>query len=152
MNRLINLPALSQNKKIFKTVVVCDENNKTVRLECNGSGFYKAKIDDKYNTYLTQNEIRCDYAIVSEDIKEVAILAELKGSDINHAFDQIIASKNKFCKGFLKVYGAVAFGGKIPAGTQEQHFAKKATQNGLKRLFLGRGKLTLKYENTQISR
>ena len=124
MNRLIEIDALSGNRKIFTETISCKEKGKSVQFECNGSEFYKIKVDDSKNTYLTENDRRCDYAIVSNG-GEIILFVELKGQRIEHAFNQILATKDKFSSGCSKIYGAIASGKRIPSGTNEQLYTHK---------------------------
>lgn len=84
--------------------VVCEENKRCFRLK-NKSDFFVQKI--KVDNGLIKTGIRCDYAIdvnesdceknnKNEELSKKIYLIELKGSDKDHACEQIIQSYTFF--------------------------------------------------------
>ena len=88
-------------------IAVCEENKRIFRLE-NKHNYFIQKI--RVDNGLIKSGIRCDYAIdVYKDAKpdtlsDMIYLIELKGSDKDHACEQIIQTYNYFIKNFKTIF------------------------------------------------
>lgn len=149
MNRLLKIDKLIK-QRTDKTLT-CGELNKKLIFECNGILFTLIKVDDKANILLNNQDIRCDYIIISNNTNEIALFIELKGSDIPHAFRQIQTMKDRFSKEYLKVYGAIIYSGS-PFTTIIQNSIQKAKKSGFKNVFVSRSSLVLKYIENEIKK
>lgn len=79
-------------------IVVCEENKvKHVTKNPNGQyKIYKYKIDGDIVSS-SDSELRCDYIVeVDRDVKKDAFLIELKGSDVEHAIEQIKSTISRY--------------------------------------------------------
>ena len=72
-----------------RSKIICEENKiKYIAHNPNKKCVYKIKVDGG----LIKEKVRCDWAVAvvsNEDSLEEIFLVELKGSDIDHAFEQI---------------------------------------------------------------
>lgn len=68
----------------------CVENNKKFELETNSASFVRVKIDGGVEQN-TSNK-KCDYLIIKEIAEDIEIFVELKGKQIQDAYEQIIES------------------------------------------------------------
>ena len=72
-----------------RSKIICEENKiKYIAHNPNEKCVYKIKVDGG----LIKEKVRCDWAVAvvsNEDSLEEIFLVELKGSDIDHAFEQI---------------------------------------------------------------
>lgn len=72
-----------------RSKIICEENKiKYIAHNPNVKCVYKIKVDGG----LIKEKVRCDWAVAvvsNEDSLEEIFLVELKGSDIDHAFEQI---------------------------------------------------------------
>ncbi|MEE0133380.1 MAG: hypothetical protein U0I22_06225 [Treponema sp.] len=72
-----------------RSKIICEENKiKYIAHNPNEKCVYKIKVDEG----LIKEQVRCDWAVAvvsNEDFLEEIFLVELKGSDIDHAFEQI---------------------------------------------------------------
>lgn len=72
-----------------RSKIICEENKiKYIAKNPNKKCVYKVKVDGG----LIKEDVRCDWAVAvvsKEETLEEIFLVELKGSNINHAFDQI---------------------------------------------------------------
>lgn len=72
-----------------RSKIICEENKiKYIAHNPNEKCVYKIKVDEG----LIKEQVRCDWAVAvvsNEDSLEEIFLVELKGSDIDHAFEQI---------------------------------------------------------------
>ena len=75
-------------------LLVCDENNKVFYLETMDASFAKIKIDGGVEQNTTNP--KCDYIIIKQVAENIEIFVELKGKNIQDAYEQIIASHNRY--------------------------------------------------------
>lgn len=87
-------PELKKSAKTCSKKIVCEENNKKFSLNTNGFDFYKIKIDGDVEKNTTAK--KCDFLIIKKDKEDIEIFIELKGKKIKDAFNQIIASYEKY--------------------------------------------------------
>lgn len=87
--------------------ISCNENNKTLLFTCNGRMFCKIHLDSIQNSSISDSDLSCDYIIVSEELKDIALWVELKGNDTKHALKQIEQSMQDFGKDITKKYAAI---------------------------------------------
>lgn len=80
--------------------VVVEENKKKYEIINNGGKVAVFQIDSKMIG--SENTIRCDYLILAVSC-EMAVLVELKGTDLRHAFEQI-ENTRKILEVALKEY------------------------------------------------
>jgi hypothetical protein len=140
MNRLID-----NNTEIFNDTMPAKEKNVKVVFNCSGHEFYKIKVDsDRFNNLIGNNEPRCDYAIVKVS-RDIELLIELKGQDIQRACKQLQATKRLLLNNHDNVFGAIAFRSN-PAPTKLQISLKGLKDNAhFKGVFYHKNKLELIY-------
>ena len=94
-------------------IISCKESQNSLSFYCSGKQFYKIKIDGC--EIIDNNVLKCDFMIIKND-EAIEIYIELKGSDIQHAIKQIMATiDSKGSKSAAK-YGVVV-ATSIPPGT-----------------------------------
>ena len=98
---------LKEYATICSEEIVCKENNRKFILHASCSKFYKIKIDG-YVEKNTKNK-KCDFLIIKEDNEDIEIFIELKGKKVKYAFNQIIASCEKYTDNTKKpkLYAAI---------------------------------------------
>ncbi|MBF7044718.1 hypothetical protein [Campylobacter volucris] len=137
---------IDKNECYDKTLV-CEDKVK-LTLKCNKREFYKVLIDTKDTSKLKNEITRCDYVIATTDLKDIIIYVELKGEDLQKAFDQISNTHNFLNEKFGKRYIAITYTGTPKASSILQHntilFKKKNFQLPF---FTSTGALTLKYDS-----
>lgn len=144
MNRFINNSTVCENK-----IITCGEKKKKLCFHCNNFEFYKIHID---NDNLLTNNKRCDYAILCKKMDNIAVLIELKGSDIKYATQQIEMTKNQYCSNFKQVYGAIVYGGTPKAKTSIQYICNKYKNKAIfTKLFIKENILELSYNSEKNS-
>lgn len=127
---------------IDEKIIVCEENLKKVRLTTNNKKFYKIHLDN--DDLVPNKQMRCDYIIVCEDLRNIAIWIELKGSDIARACNQIKASIEKYGTNVKNKYAVIVFSSKTSpkTNTHFQRFQKKFRKN----LFYKSDLVEIKYD------
>lgn len=128
-------------------IISCNKDKRSLYFHCNGKIFCKINLDDKQNSrIINNNSLRCDYIIVSEELKDIALWIELKGSNIAHALEQIEQSIKNFGKNITNKYVAVVCSKSYPKfNTEKQKFSKKHKLDGL---FIKSIQLNLEYNAT----
>ncbi|GEM_PF-3550496 len=148
-------------KTVGKTIVFKDKDNESeVRLETNGEEFYKVKFDElNVDEFKFRDESRseqaerCDFVVFLKDGGKVVLFIEIKGSDLQKAWSQILNSmellKNVFqeYKNYKK-YATVVFSGN-PLKTKIQSLQKKFSDKQIPN-FVKRDNITLKYKEGEI--
>ncbi|MBP3194303.1 MAG: hypothetical protein J6M05_01355 [Cardiobacteriaceae bacterium] len=129
-------------------IISCKENKRVLFFNCNSRVFCKIHLDDKTNNQILNNIPRCDYIIVSKDLEDIALFIELKGSNTNHALEQIEQSINTFGKCINKKYAAIVCSKIYPKfNSRTQQFIKKNNTQ----LFIKEKQLELEYDSNNQS-
>lgn len=142
---------IDQNTERNSNTISVEEHKKKVLFHCAGREFYKIKIDcDKFNRLFNISQIRCDFALKNTTQNNIALLIELKGSDIKKAYEQLIQTKNLLFNQYNNIYCAIVYNN-IPAQTDQQIYFKKAKNEGFLKVFYHKKILKLSYiKNKQI--
>ncbi|MCV3375024.1 hypothetical protein [Campylobacter sp. IFREMER_LSEM_CL2151] len=144
---------IDKNECYDKTLV-CEDKVK-LTLKCNGREFYKILIDTKDTSKLKNEITRCDYVIATTNLEGIIIYVELKGGDLQKAFNQISNIHNFLNEKFSKRYIAIAYTGTPEASSILQRNAISFKKKNFQLPFFTSTKaLTLKYdlETQEISR
>lgn len=147
-------PELKKSAKTCSKKIVCEENNKKFSLNTNGFDFYKIKIDGDVEKNTTAK--KCDFLIIKKDKEDIEIFIELKGKKIKDAFNQIIASYEKYSDKSKepKLYAAIVTS-KYPARDSSiQNKQKELAKIFKSFLFVKNNDLEVKYnfENNAIEK
>lgn len=143
---------IDENKR-YNKILVC-ENKVKLTLGCNGREFYKILIDTKDTSKLKNEIARCDYVIATTDLEGIIIYVELKGGDLQKAFDQILNTHNFLNEKFSKRYIAIAYTGTPEASSILQRNTIRFKKRSFQRPFTSTKALMLKYdlETQEISK
>ncbi|EAJ0341128.1 hypothetical protein OJO94_02690 [Campylobacter lari] len=136
---------IDENERCNK-ILVC-ENKVKLTLGCNGREFYKILIDTKDTSKLKNEITRCDYVIATTNLKDIIIYVELKGGDLQKAFDQISNTHNFLNEEFSKRYIAIAYTGTPKASSILQRNTILFKKRSFQRPFTSTKALTLKYDS-----
>lgn len=125
------------------------ENNKSLVFNCGDDKFYIIKIDDfQGRDFLPFNTTRCDYILCHEN-KNLAIFIELKGTDLDKAFEQIINTNNLFGNNLNKKYAAIVYKGIPGANNKIQNFKIKNAKI-FSDFFIKTDSIKLKFDNNVL--
>lgn len=131
MNRLKN-----KIRQITDKIISCEENNKKLKFYCKGRIFCLIHLDNvSTNSILNNNQVRCDYIIVSEELNnkkeeikniDIALWIELKGNNTKHALEQIEQSIKEFGNIVTNKYIAIVCSKVYPQfDTYKRRFQKR---------------------------
>ncbi|MBF7042257.1 hypothetical protein IY971_02350 [Campylobacter volucris] len=135
---------IDENER-YNKILVC-ENKVKLTLGCNGREFYKVLIDTKDTSKLKNEITRCDYVIATTDSEDIIIYVELKGEDLQKAFNQISNTHNFLNEKFGKRYIAIAYTGTPHASSILQRNTILFKKKNFQPPFTSTGALTLKYD------
>lgn len=88
----------------------CEEGGKFFYLETCDADFVRVKIDEGVIPRGSK-QTRCDYIVIKQGIEDIEIFVELKGKNMEHAKEQLIATYEKYATkaNNIKHYPAIAF-------------------------------------------
>ncbi|EDP5497160.1 TPA: hypothetical protein R1673_001820 [Campylobacter jejuni] len=145
----MKLKQFIDENECYNKTLVCKDSVKLI-LECNGRKFYKILIDTKDINKLENKQSRCDYVVTTTDLKDIIIYTELKGGDLEKAFEQISNTHSVLHENFNKRYIAIAYTGTPEASSILQRNTILFNKKNFQPPFTSTGVLTLKYNpNTQ---
>ena len=130
-------------------IISCKESQNSLSFYCSGEQFYKIKIDGC--EIIDNNVLKCDFMIMKND-EAIEIYIELKGSDIQHAIKQIMATiDSKGLKSAAK-YGVVV-ATSIPPGTTLNKITKiLGSKIGPNNIIVKNQSLKLGYSDGKITK
>ena len=112
-------------------VLKCEENRKFY-LETKNASFIKIKIDGGVEPNGIAPE-KCDYMVIKNEVEDIEIFIELKGSDIKKAMNQLITTYDKYAmkNPNIKHYPAIVFS-HYPSENTSIQVAKKELKEKFK--------------------
>ena len=75
--------------------LICEENGKVFCLNTMGASFVKIKIDGGVEPNGIAPE-KCDYMVIKNEVEDIEIFIELKGSRFTKAMEQLLASYERY--------------------------------------------------------
>lgn len=92
------------------SILKCEENGRIFYLETGNAKFVRVKIDEGVIPRGSE-QTRCDYIVIKQGKEDIEIFVELKGKNIEHAKEQLIATYEKYATkaNNIKHYPAMAF-------------------------------------------
>ena len=147
-------PELKKSAKTCSKKIVCEENHRKFTFHTNNFEFYKIKIDGDVEKNTTVK--KCDFLIIKKDKEDIEIFIELKGKKIKDAFNQIIASYEKYSDKSKnpKLYAAIVTSRYPSKDTSIQNKQKELAKIFKSFLFAKNNDLEVKYnfENNAIEK
>ncbi|WP_142692383.1 hypothetical protein [Campylobacter troglodytis] len=112
--------------------LICEENGKVFCLNTMGASFVKIKIDGGVEPNGIAPE-KCDYMVIKNEVEDIEIFIELKGSDIKKAMNQLITTYDKYAmkNPSIKHYPVIVFS-HYPSENTSIQVAKKELKEKFK--------------------
>ena len=124
--------------------ITCSQNRKTFILYANGAIFSVVALDKGKGKY--NKSKKCDY-LITKDTKDIQIFIELKGSDIAHAYRQILSSYENRENIQSKCYAAIVCS-KYPQIDSSIQVLQRKTNQLFEKVFVKINKLETQYNSS----